>query len=251
MKQRVDSRVYCAVHVQCNFSHGNYIIAITIISIMLTMPSRKPPPPTSNASGALLRSKRRSHKLTQQELADRIGVTQSVVAGWESGDRQLERSSYEVISRLQYELEVTSDELRGVITTVLPSHTAPRQNRALDVIDMNTGQIYRYCTGEPVKYSVTKEFDIADLEVYILRDSAMTTIARDGDYLHVNRAERVPLAGHHYVIRDGANRLYLRHARAVAGRIVFLADDETAVGFDAQAVAVIGRAVHVFSGRAI
>ena len=52
-----------------------------------------------------------SQKLTQQQLADRIGVAKSVVSYYESGDRY---PSYDVLVRIAHVFRTTTDYLLDV-----------------------------------------------------------------------------------------------------------------------------------------
>ena len=52
-----------------------------------------------------LKSLRKSQKLTQQELADRLGVAKSVVSYYESGDRF---PSYDVLIKIAHRFHVTT-----------------------------------------------------------------------------------------------------------------------------------------------
>lgn len=54
---------------------------------------------------------RTSQKLTQQQLADRIGVAKSVVSYYESGDRY---PSYDVLVRIAHVFHTTTDYLLDV-----------------------------------------------------------------------------------------------------------------------------------------
>ena len=58
--------------------------------------------------GEKLKLLRTSQKLTQQQLADRIGVAKSVVSYYESGDRY---PSYDVLVRLARIFHTTTDYL--------------------------------------------------------------------------------------------------------------------------------------------
>jgi len=44
--------------------------------------------------GTIIRTKRKGHKLTQEELAEELGVNSSTVRKWEKGQAQPNRSSY-------------------------------------------------------------------------------------------------------------------------------------------------------------
>lgn len=61
--------------------------------------------------GEKLRKLRVSQKLTQQQLADRIGVAKSVVSYYESGDRY---PSYDVLVRIARIFHTTTDYLLDV-----------------------------------------------------------------------------------------------------------------------------------------
>ena len=61
--------------------------------------------------GEKLKSLRTSQKLTQQQLADRIGVAKSVVSYYESGDRY---PSYDVLVKIARIFHTTTDYLLDV-----------------------------------------------------------------------------------------------------------------------------------------
>lgn len=61
--------------------------------------------------GVKLKSLRTSQKLTQQQLADRIGVAKSVVSYYESGDRY---PSYDVLVKIARIFHTTTDYLLDV-----------------------------------------------------------------------------------------------------------------------------------------
>ena len=61
--------------------------------------------------GEKLKKLRTSQKLTQQQLADRIGVAKSVVSYYESGDRY---PSYDVLVKIARIFHTTTDYLLGV-----------------------------------------------------------------------------------------------------------------------------------------
>ena len=61
--------------------------------------------------GEKLKKLRLGQKLTQQQLADRIGVAKSVVSYYESGDRY---PSYDVLIRISEIFHTTTDYLLGV-----------------------------------------------------------------------------------------------------------------------------------------
>ena len=61
--------------------------------------------------GDKLKALRTSQKLTQQQLADRIGVAKSVVSYYESGNRY---PSYDVLVRIAHIFHTTTDYLLDV-----------------------------------------------------------------------------------------------------------------------------------------
>ena len=61
--------------------------------------------------GDKLKALRTSQKLTQQQLADRIGVAKSVVSYYESGDRY---PSYAVLVRIAHVFHTSTDYLLDV-----------------------------------------------------------------------------------------------------------------------------------------
>lgn len=61
--------------------------------------------------GEKLKSLRTSQKMTQQQLADRIGVAKSVVSYYESGDRY---PSYDVLVKIARVFHTTTDYLLDV-----------------------------------------------------------------------------------------------------------------------------------------
>ena len=61
--------------------------------------------------GIKLKALRTSQKLTQQQLADRIGVAKSVVSYYESGDRY---PSYDVLIKIAHVFRTTTDYLLDV-----------------------------------------------------------------------------------------------------------------------------------------
>ena len=64
--------------------------------------------------GKLLRELRRQKNLTQKQLADLVGVQNSVISFYELGDRM---PSPEVIAKLACALHVSTDYLMGVEKT--------------------------------------------------------------------------------------------------------------------------------------
>lgn len=61
--------------------------------------------------GVKLKELRTSQKLTQQQLADRLGVAKSVVSYYESGDRY---PSYDVLVRIAHVFHTSTDYLLDV-----------------------------------------------------------------------------------------------------------------------------------------
>ena len=61
--------------------------------------------------GDKLKSLRTAQKLTQQQLAERIGVAKSIVSYYESGDRY---PSYDVLVRIAHVFHTTTDFLLDI-----------------------------------------------------------------------------------------------------------------------------------------
>lgn len=72
--------------------------------------------------GKKIKSLRKQNKLTQQQLADRIGVAKSVVSYYESGDRF---PSNDVLIKLARTFHVSTDYLLGI-----------EKKRTLDISDL-------------------------------------------------------------------------------------------------------------------
>lgn len=77
--------------------------------------------------GPKLKTLRKNQKLTQQQLADRIGVAKSVVSYYESGDRY---PSYDVLIKIARTFHVTTDYLLDL-----------EKNLTLDVSDLSESDI--------------------------------------------------------------------------------------------------------------
>ena len=77
--------------------------------------------------GEKLRVLRTSQKLTQQQLAERLGVAKSVVSYYESGDRY---PSYDVLVKIARIFHITTDYLLDIEKT-----------RILDVSDLSEDEI--------------------------------------------------------------------------------------------------------------
>lgn len=77
--------------------------------------------------GSKLKQLRTGQKLTQQQLADRLGVAKSVVSYYESGDRY---PSYDILVKIARTFHVTTDYLLDV-----------ERKRTLDVSDLSEENI--------------------------------------------------------------------------------------------------------------
>ena len=72
--------------------------------------------------GEKLKALRNNQKLTQQQLATRLGVAKSVVSYYESGDRY---PSYDVLVKIAWTFHTTTDYLLDV-----------KRERVIDVSDL-------------------------------------------------------------------------------------------------------------------
>ena len=77
--------------------------------------------------GDKLKALRTSQKLTQQQLADRIGVAKSVVSYYESGDRY---PSYDVLIKIAHVFHTSTDYLLDV-----------KKEKAIDVTGLSDEDI--------------------------------------------------------------------------------------------------------------
>lgn len=77
--------------------------------------------------GDKLKALRKSQKLTQQQLADRIGVAKSVVSYYESGDRF---PSYDVLIKIAHIFHTTTDYLLDI-----------ERKRVIDVTELSDEEI--------------------------------------------------------------------------------------------------------------
>ncbi len=77
--------------------------------------------------GERLKILRKGQKLTQQELANRLGVAKSVVSYYESGDRF---PSYDVLIKIARTFHVTTDYLLDI-----------ERNRTIDVTGLSEENI--------------------------------------------------------------------------------------------------------------
>ena len=77
--------------------------------------------------GERLKELRKGQKMTQQQLADRLGVAKSVVSYYESGDRY---PSFDVLVRIARIFHRTTDYLLGI-----------ERNKIIDVSDLTEEEI--------------------------------------------------------------------------------------------------------------
>ena len=77
--------------------------------------------------GVKLKALRKGQKLTQQQLAERIGVAKSVVSYYESGDRY---PSYDVLIKIAHIFHTSTDYLLDV-----------NKNRVVDVSGLSDDDI--------------------------------------------------------------------------------------------------------------
>lgn len=77
--------------------------------------------------GDKLKMLRNGQKMTQQQLALRLGVAKSVVSYYESGDRF---PSYDVLIKIAYTFHTTTDYLLGI-----------ERQRVIDVSDLSEDHI--------------------------------------------------------------------------------------------------------------
>ncbi|MDM5430772.1 MULTISPECIES: helix-turn-helix domain-containing protein [Bacillus cereus group] len=63
-----------------------------------------------NVFGKRLKELRKTHKMTQQDLADKISLSKSIVSKYESG---VAKPSYEALAELSQVFNVSSDYLTG------------------------------------------------------------------------------------------------------------------------------------------
>ncbi len=77
--------------------------------------------------GEKLKALRNGQKLTQQQLADRLGVAKSVVSYYESGDRY---PSYDVLAKIAWTFHTSTDYLLDV-----------KRERVIDVSDLTEEEI--------------------------------------------------------------------------------------------------------------
>lgn len=61
--------------------------------------------------GILLKELRTNRKLTQQQLAERLGVEKSIISYYENGDRY---PSYDILIKIARTFRVTTDYLLGL-----------------------------------------------------------------------------------------------------------------------------------------
>lgn len=77
--------------------------------------------------GEKMKSLRIEKKLTQKQVADRVGVAISAISSYESGTRY---PSYEVLIKLARTFHVSTDYLLGITTT-----------RTIDISGLDDGEI--------------------------------------------------------------------------------------------------------------
>jgi len=77
--------------------------------------------------GERLKALRMGQKLTQQQLATRLGVTKSIVSYYESGDRY---PSYDVLIKIAGLFHITTDQLLGL-----------ERQRTIDVSALTEAQV--------------------------------------------------------------------------------------------------------------
>ena len=70
--------------------------------------------PFFQALGTRIAAARRAQNLTQQEIADQLGVAQQTYAQWETGRARIQ---VDMLPRLAQDLNVTLDELVGIRPT--------------------------------------------------------------------------------------------------------------------------------------
>ena len=80
--------------------------------------------------GSYITKKRREKNLTQEQLAQKLGLTKSVISAYETGSRQ---PSYDVLVRLSRIFKVTTDYLLNV---------APQnQNQMIDLSGLTLEEV--------------------------------------------------------------------------------------------------------------
>jgi transcriptional regulator with XRE-family HTH domain len=77
-----------------------------------------------------LRIARKIAKLTQQELADRAGVDNSLISLVESGSRDLRSSGYDTVASIAEALGLMPDELIALVAACDPIVDARRKKKA-------------------------------------------------------------------------------------------------------------------------
>lgn len=71
-----------------------------------------------NSLGQRLRTLRRLRKLTQKQLANRVGIIEATLSKYENGQRD---SKWEILSKLADELDTNTDYLLGRTDLSVPS----------------------------------------------------------------------------------------------------------------------------------
>ncbi len=96
--------------------------------------------------GAKLKALRKGQKLTQQQLAERIGVAKSVVSYYESGDRY---PSYDILINIARVFHTTTDYLLDV-----------SRNKVVDVTGLSDSDIAVVtCVAEALKRKNSENHD--------------------------------------------------------------------------------------------
>lgn len=78
-----------------------------------------------NILGERLKTCRKNHDMTQQEVADKLGVTSASISSWESGAR---RPDFEMLDNLSKLYDVSFDYLFGRINTVVANSNETLDN---------------------------------------------------------------------------------------------------------------------------
>jgi len=111
----------------------------------------------------VLKRLRNINDLTQQEMADRLGISRSTLAGYETENKQ---PSYEMLKHIANEFNITTDELLGVKTISPPNTTPTFKNRfsqiVLELLRENNMNIDEFCK----KVGIIKE----TLDFYLFSD---------------------------------------------------------------------------------
>ncbi len=147
-------------------------------------------PTIENTFGARLRQARRDARLTQKQLAQRIGALHNSVSQWETN---VTRPSPDAVKALCAELHVTADYLLGLDTEPLrpaAAHLTRVRMRKVPVL----GDI---AAGEPIvaereygEYAEVDESCCCDMALHVAGDSMEPLIQR-GDVVFLQLADDV------------------------------------------------------------